>query len=352
MPLRIDKCQRLEPRARDRDLQNGFAARLHDPLWLLARQWQMGEHQGENATSPVRVNYTVSRTPINSFGGNPALDPKKIPAEPIVESERDDWWTMGRRIRAGARLEGLPEIVDAKGVRFTDPPPPYGTFVGHLDGRAVWRARERLGVPASAFGDDTPPDESAGAWDSFRLNYHGRFESGEGALVVSDHHGGPMDWYSGDGDPASATGSAEPVSARAIPTPLEYPGAPHSRFWEIEDARVDIGGYPPDSAHFATMLLVDLVYSHGDDWFMFPVAGRSGSIVTIRSLEVVDSFGRHYSSEARLADNSPLYPGLHPPADFSLFLCKGLTPEFARAVADGGGAARERPARARSIRDG
>ena len=136
-----------------------------------------------------------------------------------------------------------------------------------------------------------------------------------------------MDWYSGDGDPASATGSAEPVSARAIPTPLEYPGAPHSRFWEIEDARVDIGGYPPDSAHFATMLLVDLVYSHGDDWFMFPVAGRSGSIVTIRSLEVVDSFGRHYSSEARLADNSPLYPGLHPPADFSLFLCKGLTPD-------------------------
>ena len=84
----------------------------------------------------------------------------------------------------------------------------------------------------------------------------------------------------------------------------------------------------PIAAHFATMLLVDLVYSHGDDWFVFPVAGRSGSIVTIRSLEVVDLFGRHYSSEARLADDSPRYPGLHPPADFSLFACKGLRPEL------------------------
>ena len=174
MPLRIDKCQRLEPRARDRDLQNGFAARLHDPLWLLARQWQMGEHQGENATSPVRVNYTVSRTPINSFEGE-IRRPIRRRFPPRRSSSRSG--TIGGRwdvaYRAGARLEGRPEVVDAKGVRFTDPPPPYGTLVGHLDGRAVWRARERLGVPASAFGDDTPPDESAGAWDSFRLNYPG-----------------------------------------------------------------------------------------------------------------------------------------------------------------------------------
>ncbi len=56
MSARIDRYNRLEPRPNDRDMQTGFAARIHDPLWLLARQWQMGEHQGENASSPVRID--------------------------------------------------------------------------------------------------------------------------------------------------------------------------------------------------------------------------------------------------------------------------------------------------------
>src|SRR6187455_3557077 len=99
-----DLYHRLESRRGDRDLNNGFAARVHDPLWFLARQWQMGEHQGENASTPVRIECVVSQTPIAPIGGNAAFDPKIVPAEALVESELEDWWTMGRRIRVGARL--------------------------------------------------------------------------------------------------------------------------------------------------------------------------------------------------------------------------------------------------------
>jgi hypothetical protein len=28
-------------------MQDGLQARIHDPLWLLARQWQFGELKGE-----------------------------------------------------------------------------------------------------------------------------------------------------------------------------------------------------------------------------------------------------------------------------------------------------------------
>ena len=74
------------------------------------------------------------------------------------------------------------------------------------------------------------------------------------------------------------------------------------------------------------MLLVDLVYSHGDDWFMFPVAGRSGSIVTSDpSRSSIRSAG--ITPARPPSDNSPRYPGLRPPADFSLFACKGLRPK-------------------------
>jgi hypothetical protein len=102
---RIDRNHRLEPRANDRDLHNGFAARIHDPHWLLARQWQMGEHQGENASSPVRVDCTTTATPIEPLDGNADFDPTIVPAETLVESELDHWWTMTRRIRAGALFD-------------------------------------------------------------------------------------------------------------------------------------------------------------------------------------------------------------------------------------------------------
>ena len=35
----ITVWNRVEPRARSQDMKSGLEARLHDPLWLLARQW-------------------------------------------------------------------------------------------------------------------------------------------------------------------------------------------------------------------------------------------------------------------------------------------------------------------------
>ena len=59
----ITTWRRLEPRARESDVQIGLQARVHDPLWLLGRQWQVGEFKGEDAGSPV-----VSRLEADSFG--------------------------------------------------------------------------------------------------------------------------------------------------------------------------------------------------------------------------------------------------------------------------------------------
>ena len=49
----ITTWTRLEPQCRANDVAEGLAARIEDPLWLLARQWQVGEFQGEDTGSPV-----------------------------------------------------------------------------------------------------------------------------------------------------------------------------------------------------------------------------------------------------------------------------------------------------------
>ena len=49
----ITTWSRIEPRNVATNIDIGYAARVHDPLWLLARQWQVGEFQGEDAGTPI-----------------------------------------------------------------------------------------------------------------------------------------------------------------------------------------------------------------------------------------------------------------------------------------------------------
>ena len=85
-----------------------------------------------------------------------------------------------------------------------------------------------------------------------------------------------------------------------IPQRLRYPGAPAPRWWELEDAAVDIGGFPPDRSHLATALLIELICDHANDWFTIPIPSparrggttppSSGVVVTLGRLRVKDAF--------------------------------------------------------------
>ena len=55
---------RLEPRCRDADLTTALQARTHDPLWFLARQWQLGEMLGDDAGSPILAAVTTTEAGI------------------------------------------------------------------------------------------------------------------------------------------------------------------------------------------------------------------------------------------------------------------------------------------------
>lgn len=319
---------RLEPNRYERNLEQGFAAAIYDPVWFLARQWQMGEHQGENASTPIWLEYTLSSRAIRA--ADPRFDPTVTPAEAIVESEVDDWWTMGRRVRLGRRLaDNAPMPGDDK-YRFYNPPPPYEHFHGRYDGLALWRDRVALGLDEALFGPVAPPD-SLPAWSSRQLLYQQdeatSFRTDAEQLTVQRHRGGQLDWHSVDAAALPDAPAAEPPETRqVIPTPLDYPGAPNSRWWQIERGEVDPSSYLPDTAHTPTVMLTELIFSHSDDWFLFPVTARAGHVVTIETMKVSDAFGRAYDSET-MAGDERRWPGLQPPADWSLFRTARLQPD-------------------------
>lgn len=87
---------RLLPRPREADLTEGLRAEIRDPLWMLGRQWQFREFQGEDAGSPVRADVRVERDHLTGYDLDPterrAASPGprpygEEPLEALVERE-------------------------------------------------------------------------------------------------------------------------------------------------------------------------------------------------------------------------------------------------------------------------
>src|SRR5437867_8718135 len=63
----ITSWTRLEPGTRNETMAGSLQARIHDPLWLLARQWQFGEFQGEDAGTPIRATLAYETSQIERY---------------------------------------------------------------------------------------------------------------------------------------------------------------------------------------------------------------------------------------------------------------------------------------------
>lgn len=94
----ITSWMRLEPRSRNAEMDSSLQARIYDPLWLLARQWQLGEFQGEDNGSPVVASwraeaarltrYHSGTIPRNTAVNAPTYDSRLTPLESLVEREK------------------------------------------------------------------------------------------------------------------------------------------------------------------------------------------------------------------------------------------------------------------------
>lgn len=85
---------RLEPRCRRADIDAGLQARVHDPLWLLGRQWQVGEFQGSDAGSPAMAEWRGEATRLSHHAPG-VVGPGGV--------------AVGRALQQGAPLEAIVE---------------------------------------------------------------------------------------------------------------------------------------------------------------------------------------------------------------------------------------------------
>ena len=74
------------------DYRKSLSAEIHDALWMLTRQWQMGEFDAEDAGTPVKTKLLVEQQKMTHLdAGNknifPLDQPFAVPLEMVVEKE-------------------------------------------------------------------------------------------------------------------------------------------------------------------------------------------------------------------------------------------------------------------------
>lgn len=96
---------RLEGRPRKKDFERVLKAQIHDPLWMLGRQWQMGEFKGNDTGSGIlaRVQMDYARiTQHATHNGSPTAYTGELPLEPLVERLAHQW-SVKERILMGKK---------------------------------------------------------------------------------------------------------------------------------------------------------------------------------------------------------------------------------------------------------
>src|SRR4051812_25990894 len=79
---------RLEGSPRTLNFDRAMKAEVRDALWMLTKQWQMGEFQGADAGSPIFAKAYVEKTHLRRYQpGNGAVEEldERVPLEAKVE---------------------------------------------------------------------------------------------------------------------------------------------------------------------------------------------------------------------------------------------------------------------------
>ena len=339
---------RVEPNTVDENIEEGVQARVADPLWMLARQWQFGEFKGEDAASPVHArlwahssrmatfrNEATPKAPVESL-------PVDRPLECRVEAEEvvDHAAAVGLAAEAGLqflrRLEsaGLGDVRRRTTWRerfgfLAAELPPTGPLPAPaqrridlivrrgVDGRRLSAADratiEALVEPgvAAAVGNVfevwlqeyrirvREPEGSGDCWADENLEY--RFSVGvpgptaEVVLAADRYAGGHLDWEAFRIAPELSHGlgpeKPEVTQRELLPTPVTFTGQPAPRWWTFEDRRVYLGNLSAGPSDIARLVVAEFGAVFSDDWFIVPVTVDVGSLNRVERIELIDVFG-------------------------------------------------------------
>jgi hypothetical protein len=343
----ITAYNRLEPRPRTANFERSLRAEVRDALWMLTRQWQMGELESEDAGSAIDARVLIHDIPVDRIALRGAAGKpyeKMVPMEAFVEKEKVPL-TYALRIQIGQYFLKLhPAAIRAtyQARYLTIYPIAAGReddFRGQTDGLNLYVATQKRVFDGGALYDDIllgtftgkvtidpgdagaiatatdelkawfqrqyyqPATSADSAWRPQQLDYQfalGAPDTGNAQVVLeaSPYPSGRLDWYAFDnvpaaqplaGDPPAPLPASKPISF--VPTPAMFKGIPNPRFWEMEDRQIDFGKLNAKTTDHLLLTFAEFGLVYGNDWFVIPYKLPVNSLCEVKGLVVTDVFG-------------------------------------------------------------
>lgn len=277
----ITLWNRLEGRPRRHEFDRALKAEVRDALWMLTRQWQMGEFQGDDAGSPVFAKihmemsrlegYQASSHPPKPFDYDLPLE-TQVEQRPIPFKRGNQVISLDIRLLMGRQwLKLLASIGNFSDEFYTNypintPDPTQKADAEICSHNATWQmvtalarramdgyklyehlnepgnnhAYDNTSIPATQHGAVealeqkfiawyerlfTQPDDED-AWLADHLEYQFAVSapdsSGANVLKAEEYYHGRLDWYNLDIDPTRADLESEtPESPGTLPEPTQ-----------------------------------------------------------------------------------------------------------------------------------
>ena len=326
---------RIEGRTRDTNYTEALRLRVHDPLWMLARQWQMGEFRGNNAGSAVSVQCEVNYD-----------DCSKDPIEPITEqiNLRIDFIA---KIESAiyyldlARLVGKKDNDELKEFRIklvADYPIDWDavndtlilpdavtieeekrlnkhllsyaqTYRGKIfDGSALYAylVKNKKSVDSSI--DEKfkkwykkkyePLSTTNEHWQKEDLCYEVETNVAGNTFKGDRYQGGRLSWYSFDLEEKAESNSCDnQKTVLSLPTPATFASAPNKRLWQMEDRKVFVGNSVEEPSE-ANSVVMRYTTMYANDWMLFPLETQIGKYITVNGINVIDTFGDEHKIDS------------------------------------------------------
>lgn len=348
---------RLEARPRLEKFDRALKAEVRDALWMLTRQWQLGEFKGDDAGSPFEAKLRITTTKLRKYQAGPddpveGFDDEAVPLETRVE-RRPVQFTLDLRMLMGRqwlKILGFADLRDAYRdawpIAAPDPvvradfavcahPEAWSSVAAaagrRMDGAAFYLHLRNGGDPALNIANVAGREaQIAGAatrfvqwfdwmiaqpgdtdaWVPERLEYQfsasAPLQQGEKVLTAEEYYHGHLDWYSVDIDTATVLGDPSPadpdyplsVTKAMIPTPASFDGMPNTRWWAFEEGKTNFGDIKPDTTDLGKLLLIEFGLTYANDWFLVPFAVEAGSIAHVDGAAVRNVFGERTWIEA------------------------------------------------------
>lgn len=352
---------RLEGRPRTHNFDKALKAEVRDALWMLCKQWQMGEFKGEDAGSPVFSKIKVNSSTLSEYSlGNGITNPidNNLPIETLVEQKQIPMHRNETKISLDIRLQLgkywvkllKKESLERYITQYVDPGK-YGFSIpakdrsrdylyAHKEEFQQWLAISgrcvdgfelyqtiysgdgaskniALDDPAHETGLDeigqelvkffennfSQPNDDNNAWLPDRLEYKASFSDGsseKNSLKAEEYYHGHLDWYAFNLETSQSNSqpNTETFTDTFIPTPVEFDGMPDKRWWKFEDYKTSFGDVTPTTTDLSKLLLIEFGLTFANDWFLLPFELPIGSISEIEGLTVSNNFGDNFWIEA------------------------------------------------------